>query len=59
VRGAPLELMKARQRRFYFDQGGKLVKHFGIARAGNRRAARAACSVSEHRRFPQGPRSPS
>lgn len=30
VRGAPLELMKARQRRFYFDQGGKLVKHFGI-----------------------------
>ena len=30
VRGAPLQLMKARQRRFYFDQGGKLVKHFGI-----------------------------
>jgi len=30
VRGAPLELMKARQRRFYFDQGGKLVAHFGI-----------------------------
>lgn len=30
VRGAPLELMKARQRPFYFDQGGKLVKHFGI-----------------------------
>lgn len=30
VRGAPLELMKARQRRFYFDQGGNLVKHFGI-----------------------------
>lgn len=30
VRGAPLELMKARQRRFYFDQGGTLVKHFGI-----------------------------
>jgi conjugal transfer pilus assembly protein TraW len=30
VRGAPLELMKARQRRFYFDQGGSLVKHFGI-----------------------------
>ena len=22
--------MKARQRRFYFDQGGKLVAHFGI-----------------------------
>jgi conjugal transfer pilus assembly protein TraW len=22
--------MKARQRRFYFDQGGTLVKHFGI-----------------------------
>lgn len=30
VAGAPLELMKARQRRFYFDQGGTLVKHFGI-----------------------------
>ena len=30
VRGAPLELMRARQRRFYFDQGGSLVKHFGI-----------------------------
>ena len=30
VRGAPLELMKARQRRFYFDQGGSLVKRFGI-----------------------------
>lgn len=30
VRGAPLELMKARQRRFYFDQSGTLVKHFGI-----------------------------
>lgn len=30
VRGAPLELMKSRQRRFYFDQGGTLVKHFGI-----------------------------
>ena len=30
VKGAPLELMKARQRRFYFDQGGSLVKHFGI-----------------------------
>ena len=30
VSGAPLELMKARQRRFYFDQGGSLVKHFGI-----------------------------
>ncbi|WP_420608065.1 type-F conjugative transfer system protein TraW [Novosphingopyxis sp.] len=30
TRGAPLALMKARKRRFYFDQGGKLVKHFGI-----------------------------
>jgi conjugal transfer pilus assembly protein TraW len=30
VRGAPLELMKSRQRRFYFDQGGKLSTHFGI-----------------------------
>lgn len=30
VRGAPLDLMRARQRRFYFDQGGALVKHFGI-----------------------------
>ena len=28
--GAPLALMKARQRRFYFDQGGKLVAHFSI-----------------------------
>ena len=30
VSGAPLELMKARQRRFYFDQGGKLTQRFGI-----------------------------
>lgn len=30
VRGAPLQLMKARQRRFYFDQGGKLSTHFLI-----------------------------
>ena len=30
VRGAPLELMKARQRRFYFDQGGMLVARIGI-----------------------------
>ncbi len=30
VKGAPLDLMKARQRRFYFDQGGRLVAHFGI-----------------------------
>ena len=30
VKGAPLELMKARQRRFYFDQGGKLTGKFGI-----------------------------
>lgn len=30
VKGAPLELMRARQRRFYFDQGGSLVKRFGI-----------------------------
>lgn len=30
VRGAPLELMKVRQRRFYFDQGGKLTAHFAI-----------------------------
>lgn len=30
VRGAPLKLMKARQKRFYFDQGGKLTTHFGI-----------------------------
>ena len=30
VNGAPLALMKARQRRFYFDQGGKLTAHFGI-----------------------------
>jgi len=30
VKGAPLELMRARQRRFYFDQGGSFVKRFGI-----------------------------
>ena len=30
VKGAPLDLMRARQRRFYFDQGGKLTEHFGI-----------------------------
>ncbi|MBA4162079.1 MAG: type-F conjugative transfer system protein TraW [Novosphingobium sp.] len=30
VGGAPLELMKAKQRRFYFDQGGKLSGHFAI-----------------------------
>jgi conjugal transfer pilus assembly protein TraW len=30
VSGAPLELMKGHQRRFYFDQGGKLSSHFAI-----------------------------
>jgi conjugal transfer pilus assembly protein TraW len=30
VKGAPLDLMKARQRRFYFDQGGQLIAKFGI-----------------------------
>lgn len=30
VGGAPLELMKAKQRRFYFDQGGKLTARFAI-----------------------------
>ena len=30
TRGAPLQLMKAEQRRYYFDQGGTLVRHFGI-----------------------------
>ena len=30
VKGAPIELMKAHQRRFYFDQQGKLTGHFGI-----------------------------
>ena len=30
VKGAPLELMKARQRRFYFDQAGKLTAKFNI-----------------------------
>ena len=30
MKGAPLELMKAQQRRFYFDQGGKLTERFGI-----------------------------
>lgn len=30
VRGAPLELMTKRQRRFYFDQAGTLTTKFGI-----------------------------
>ena len=30
TKGAPLILMRAQKRRFYFDQGGKLVRHFGI-----------------------------
>ena len=30
TKGAPLQLMKARQRRFYFDQGGRLTAHFDI-----------------------------
>ena len=30
VKGAPLELMRARQTRFYFDQGGTLIRHFAI-----------------------------
>lgn len=49
VRGAPLELMKARQRRFYFDQGGTLVKHFGIRAvpATRRASSRAARFITE------------
>ena len=30
VGGAPLQLMRGKQRRFFFDQGGKLVRHFNI-----------------------------
>ena len=30
VKGSPFELMKVHQRRFYFDQQGKLTDHFGI-----------------------------
>lgn len=30
VNGAPLQLMRGKQRRFFFDQGGKLVRHFNI-----------------------------
>lgn len=30
VNGAPLQLMRGKQRRFFFDQGGKLVRHFKI-----------------------------
>lgn len=30
VNGAPLQLMRARQRRFYFDQQGTLTSRFGI-----------------------------
>ena len=30
VKGAPLELMRTRQTRFYFDQGGTLIRHFAI-----------------------------
>jgi conjugal transfer pilus assembly protein TraW len=30
TKGAPLQLMKTEQRRYYFDQGGTLVRHFGI-----------------------------
>ncbi len=30
VKGSPIELMEAHTRRFYFDQGGTIVKKFGI-----------------------------
>ena len=30
AKGAPLELMRAKQTRFYFDQGGTLIRHFAI-----------------------------
>lgn len=30
VRGSPFALMKAEQRRFFFDQSGTLTRHFGI-----------------------------
>ncbi|MGB3723911.1 MAG: type-F conjugative transfer system protein TraW [Pacificimonas sp.] len=30
IGGSPFDRMKAAQRRFYFDQGGKLTTHFGI-----------------------------
>ena len=31
AKGAPLDLMRAHQTRFYFDQGGTLIAHFRIA----------------------------
>ena len=30
IGGSPFDLMKAEQRRFYFDQPGTLTRHFGI-----------------------------
>ena len=30
AKGAPLELMRTRRTRFYFDQGGTLIRHFAI-----------------------------
>lgn len=30
VKGSPFTLMKAEQRRFYFDQSGTLTRHFGV-----------------------------
>jgi conjugal transfer pilus assembly protein TraW len=30
IAGSPFALMKAEQRRFYFDQQGTLIRHFGI-----------------------------
>ena len=32
VSGSPFDLMKAQQRRFFFDQGGRLTGRFGIRR---------------------------
>jgi hypothetical protein len=53
VKGSPTDLMKATQRRFYFDQMGSLTGKFGIAHTPRCSSSRATISTSAKWRCPK------
>ena len=59
INGAPLGLMKAKRRRFYFDQNGTLVKHFAITHVPATVEQRGRVLVITEHALPHGDGKPS
>lgn len=55
VDGSPFESMKTHQRRFYFDQEGKLSSHFGITRTPALVEAKGDLLLITEQAIPRGP----